>query len=115
MKIVDESLLDVARRHAVEFLETLPDRHVGARATRDELLSALNVPLPERGDDPKAVLDSLASQAARGTVATAGPRVFGFVIGGPPPGAAAPRRVKRGGGEKARHFCPSPPPPRTPR
>src|SRR3954454_18035541 len=100
MKIVDESLLDVARRHAVEFLETLPDRHVGARATRDELLSALNVPLPERGDDPKAVLDSLASQAARGTVATAGPRFFGFVIGGSPPGDRRPGWSENARGQK---------------
>src|ERR1044072_8401196 len=82
MKLHDESLLDVAHRHAVDFLTALPDRHVGARATRQELLSALNVPLSDGGDDPKAVLDSLASQAERGTVATAGSRFFGFVIGG---------------------------------
>src|ERR1044072_1986697 len=82
MKLHDESLLDVAHRHAVDFLTALPDRHVGARATRQELLSALNVPLSDGGDDPKAVLDSLASQAERGPVAPAGSRFFGFVIGG---------------------------------
>jgi len=85
MKILDEILLDLAHRHAVDFLSTLPGRHVGARATRDELLGALRVPLSDGGEDPKAVLESLASQAERGAVAVAGPRYFGFVIGGAMP------------------------------
>ena len=82
MKILDETLLDFAHRHATEFLSTLPDRYVGARASREELLGALRVPLSDEGEDPKAVLESLASQAERGAVAMAGPRYFGFVIGG---------------------------------
>jgi len=85
MKILDESLLDFAHRHAVDFLSALPDRHVGARATRDELLGALRVPLSDGGEDPKAVLASLASQVERGVVGMAGPRYFGFVIGGAMP------------------------------
>src|SRR3954469_12331388 len=82
MKIHDESLLDFAHRHAVEFLSALPERHVGARATRDELLGALSVPLSEGGEEPQVVLESLVSQVERGAVASAGPRYFGFVIGG---------------------------------
>jgi glutamate/tyrosine decarboxylase-like PLP-dependent enzyme len=82
MKIHDERLLDFAHRHAVDFLSALPERHVGARATREELLGALAVPLSDEGEAPQAVLESLASQAERGTVGMAGPRYFGFVIGG---------------------------------
>ena len=108
MKIVDVSLLDVARRHAVEFLSTLDDRHVGARATRDELMSALSAPLSERGDDPKAVLDALASQAERGTVATAGPRFFGFVIGGSLPVTVAAEWMNAAWDQNAGIFVASP-------
>jgi len=82
MKIYDDRLLDFAHRHAVEFLSALPERHVGARATRDELLGALSLPLSEGGEEPQAVLEALASQAERGAVGSAGPRYFGFVIGG---------------------------------
>ena len=85
MKILDESLLDFAHRHAVDFLSALPERHVGSRASREELLAALGVPLSDEGEVPGAVLDSLAGQAERGAVAMAGPRYFGFVIGGAMP------------------------------
>jgi glutamate/tyrosine decarboxylase-like PLP-dependent enzyme len=77
-----DGLLDRARQHADEFLRAMPGRYVGARATREELLSALRVPLSAGGEDPLAVLDTLAAQGERGAVACAGPRYFGFVIGG---------------------------------
>lgn len=82
MKLADETLLNRARAHALEFLDALPERHVGARATREELLAALRVPLTRDGEEAAAVVDALAGQAARGALACAGPRYFGFVIGG---------------------------------
>ncbi|MGZ5441826.1 MAG: pyridoxal phosphate-dependent decarboxylase family protein [Thermoanaerobaculia bacterium] len=88
-ELVDEALLDRVHRHAADFLRALPDRHVGARATRDELLSSLRVPLGDRGDDPAAIIDLLAAQGDRGAIACAGPRYFGFVIGGSYPVALA--------------------------
>jgi glutamate/tyrosine decarboxylase-like PLP-dependent enzyme len=87
--IVDEALLDRVRDHAAAFLRSMPDRHVGARATRDELLSALRVPLSEGGESAADVLDVLAGQGERGAVACPGPRYFGFVIGGSLPVALA--------------------------
>jgi glutamate/tyrosine decarboxylase-like PLP-dependent enzyme len=81
-RILDDALLRRAHDHAAAYLEAVPERHAGAQATRDELLAALRTPLRESGDDPAAVLDALAAQGARGTMASAGPRYFGFVIGG---------------------------------
>src|SRR5215212_2926900 len=84
-----EALLDRARHHAGEFLRSMPERHVGARATRDELLAALRVPLSDAGENHADVLDALAAQGERGAVACPGPRYFGFVIGGSLPVALA--------------------------
>jgi glutamate/tyrosine decarboxylase-like PLP-dependent enzyme len=88
-RIVDEALLHRAHEHAAEYLRSMPERHVGATATRDELLAALRVPLADGGEDPAQVIDALASQGERGTMACPGPRYFGFVIGGSLPVALA--------------------------
>jgi glutamate/tyrosine decarboxylase-like PLP-dependent enzyme len=82
-------VLDHAARHALDFLGTLPDRPVGPRATREELLAALSAPLSDEGEDAISVINTVAAGAGPGLVATAGPRFFGFVIGGALPVALA--------------------------
>src|SRR5256885_13232833 len=89
MNIADPDLLDRVHRHALDFLLSLPDRHVGARATRDEMLEALRVPLRDDGEASSVIIDDLAAQGDRGAIASAGPRYFGFVIGGSLPVALA--------------------------
>ena len=84
-----EPLLSRAHAHADDFLRMLPQRFVGARAGRDEMIAALDRPLPEAGEEAAAVLDLLARQADRGASACAAPRYFGFVIGGSLPVALA--------------------------
>ena len=80
-----ESLLARAHAHALDYLDRLPDRHVDATATRDELLAALRAPLPHVGEPDEAVIDLLASQVPHGAVACNSPRYFGFVVGGATP------------------------------
>ena len=82
-------LLKRAAEHAVAYLDTIADRHVGAMATGDELRQQLAVPLLDTGDAEDVVIDALAMAGALGTVATQGPRYFGFVVGGSVPAATA--------------------------
>ncbi|HEY3163760.1 MAG TPA: hypothetical protein VGJ71_05335, partial [Candidatus Limnocylindrales bacterium] len=67
---------------AADYLETLETRRVGARGTHDELVAAFGSPLPARGEAAGEVIDHLAAISEPGLIASAGPRYFGFVIGG---------------------------------
>src|SRR6185369_5015559 len=82
-------LLDRIAGLARDFLDTLPHRPVGARADLPSLRKALGGVLPAAGADPSAVIEHLAAAAEPGLVASAGPRYFGFVIGGSLPAALA--------------------------
>ena len=75
-------LLATTQGLAFDFLSTLPQRHVGTRASAEEMRAWFATPLPGHGDSPAEVLRALAAPAERGHMANAGPRFFGFVIGG---------------------------------
>jgi glutamate/tyrosine decarboxylase-like PLP-dependent enzyme len=78
----DDPVLEQAHALAKAYLQSLPGRHVGATGTRDELRAAAAQPLTDEGVDASAVIRELGELAERGVVASAGPRYFGFVIGG---------------------------------
>ena len=84
---MDHSALDAAYQAAVRFLDQLPERKVGSAAGSAEMRAALSGPLPEEGQPAARVVEDLARNADPGLVATAGPRFFGFVIGGSLPAA----------------------------
>jgi glutamate/tyrosine decarboxylase-like PLP-dependent enzyme len=86
---LSDSPLERAFQHAADFLDTLDERPVGARATADELRRGFVRPLPEQGCDPSEVIDDLVSAADRGLHGSSGPRFFGWVIGGALPSALA--------------------------
>jgi glutamate/tyrosine decarboxylase-like PLP-dependent enzyme len=78
-----------AARLGRDFVDGLPDRHVGATATADELHARLSRPLTDGGEDPRTVIAQLARDVEPGLIASAGPRYFGFVVGGALPTAVA--------------------------
>lgn len=82
-------LLRTTADQAIDFLGTLPEREVHAKATLSELRAQMGGDLPELGQPDKEVVRGLASAAEPGLVASAGPRYFGFVIGGSLPAALA--------------------------
>jgi glutamate/tyrosine decarboxylase-like PLP-dependent enzyme len=84
-----ERALRRAAELGLDFLGALPERHVGPRATADVLADAIGGPIPEDGSDPVTVIEDMARQLDPGLVSSAGPRYFGFVIGGALPAAMA--------------------------
>src|SRR5688500_9679518 len=84
-----DALLERAAQHARDYLHDTGNRLVRATAASGALAERLRVPLPETGEDPARVLDTLAEAARTGTAATQGPRFFGFVVGSSLPVATA--------------------------
>jgi glutamate/tyrosine decarboxylase-like PLP-dependent enzyme len=83
------SIVRRAAELAEQHLASLPDRPVGGTTGYEDVVSALDEPLPEHGEDPVAVVERLAAVAGPATVASPGPRYFGFVTGGVLPAAFA--------------------------
>jgi glutamate/tyrosine decarboxylase-like PLP-dependent enzyme len=65
-----------------DYRETLADQAVVPRARRSEVRQALGSSLPADGAPLEDVIDELVTAAGPGLMASAGPRYFGFVIGG---------------------------------
>jgi glutamate/tyrosine decarboxylase-like PLP-dependent enzyme len=75
-------LLQHAAERADAYLESLRERHVAPAPDAVDALSALDGDLPNEATDPREVIDLLDRFASPATMGTAGPRFFGFVIGG---------------------------------
>jgi glutamate/tyrosine decarboxylase-like PLP-dependent enzyme len=82
-------LLQSAAARAIAYLESLDKRRVSPDSTALEGLSELDVELPDAGMDPEKVLAILDEVGSPATVASAGGRFFGFVIGGSLPVSVA--------------------------
>ena len=85
---MDKTALDAAYAAALRYLEGVAERTVGARSLdATAFRKALGGPLPDTGEPAARVVERLAREADPGLVASAGPRFFGFVIGGSVPAA----------------------------
>ena len=75
-------LLEMSANRAIDYLEGLQERPVAPSAAAVAGLAALDEPLPERPTPPEDVIRQLDELCSPATMAMAGPRFFGFVIGG---------------------------------
>jgi glutamate/tyrosine decarboxylase-like PLP-dependent enzyme len=83
------ALLRDAAGRAAHYLESLEGRAVAPSAAAIERLAALDVPFPEGRVGAAEVLAELDELVGPATMAMAGPRFFGFVIGGALPATVA--------------------------
>ena len=65
-----------------DYRQGLSDARVTPLAGREQVAAALERPLPDGRSALKTVIDELAAAARPGLMASAGPRYYGFVIGG---------------------------------
>ena len=82
-------LLGEAWEYAARFLESLPKRRVAAARDADDLVKELGGSVPSAGRPASEILAQLDEIGSQGTVASAGPRYFGFVTGGALPASLA--------------------------
>jgi glutamate/tyrosine decarboxylase-like PLP-dependent enzyme len=83
------TLLDDAAQRSATYLHSLGQRPVRPDPAAVQQLARLDEALPESPTDPAGVLALLDEVVSPATMATAGPRFFGFVIGGSLPAALA--------------------------
>jgi len=80
--ICDPFLLESAARRSVRYLSEIGERRASPSAEALEALSGFRTELPDAAVDPETVLDTLDRLGSPATMASAGGRYFGFVIGG---------------------------------
>jgi glutamate/tyrosine decarboxylase-like PLP-dependent enzyme len=76
---------DALRRtaeHAARYRQELGERPVAPPLDADRVRAELGGPLPEESCDPDLVIDQLIAAVEPALVASAGPRYYGFVVGG---------------------------------
>ena len=84
-----EALLRDTTERATRYLADLPARNVAPTPHAIAQLAAFTEPLPDQPCDPTAVVELLDRYGSPATVATAGARFLGYVVGGALPAALA--------------------------
>jgi glutamate/tyrosine decarboxylase-like PLP-dependent enzyme len=103
-----DDLLAAAAARIADYHHGLAERPVRAGADVDELRTLLGGPIPDGPAEPAEVIDKLADAVDAGSVATAGPRYFGFVTGGALPATIAADWLATGADVNAAAYVMSP-------
>jgi glutamate/tyrosine decarboxylase-like PLP-dependent enzyme len=102
------NLLQATAERASRYLEDIQERRVRPSDEGIRGLDQFREPMPEAGTGPEEVLSILDDFGSPGTMGTAGPRFFGFVIGGSLPAAVASSWMASAWDQCASRFVSSP-------
>ena len=104
---MSDLLRDAASR-SIRYLDSLAERRVSPSEEAVARLSELMVGLPQRPTDPAEVLRQLDDIGSPATMAIAGPRFFGFVMGGALPATVAASWLATAWDQNAGLYKPTP-------
>ncbi len=100
-------LRDTAER-AIRYLDGLDSRPVQPTPAAVAALQGFHEPMPDRPTDPAKVIELLDRLGSPATMAMAGPRFFGFVIGGALPAPLAANWLASAWDQNTGLFSPTP-------
>jgi len=103
-----KQLLEDASNRAIAYLDSLKSRPVRPDPDAVSRLSELDVPVPEKPTAPGEVLAQLDQFVSPATMAMAGPRFFGFVIGGSLPVTVAANWLAAAWDQNTGYAAPTP-------
>jgi len=103
-----EQLLTFASERAINYLESLQTRRVSPSEDAVKQLATLRHALPNEGTNPAEVLKTLDAVCSPATMGMAGPRFFGFVIGGALPVTVAANWLATSWDQNTGYFAPTP-------
>src|SRR5258705_7731932 len=101
-------LLENTAQRAISYLEGIEDRSVAPPTEAVRKLAILNQPLNDGPTSPEQVIKQLDEVCSPATMAMAGPRFFGFVIGGALPVTLAANWLAGAWDQNSGPFTPTP-------
>jgi glutamate/tyrosine decarboxylase-like PLP-dependent enzyme len=101
-------LFERAVQYACDFRDRVADRAPRPVMSASELQALFEGPTPEVGEDSLLVIEKLNTAAEPGLTASAGPRFFGWVIGGSHPVGVAADMLTSAWGQNAGTYACSP-------